>query len=165
MAPVDWQLGLPEEERKVMHFVAEKSWEVDSTIFDIFGGPETRRFPAMELSLNINVLLVDISVEDQDGETVTRRFFFTDLNNALNFVKQEGVVGSSIALLTRRSVNDGSYSVSDVVEIYEARDEFEQLVYVYNCSDGRTYFGPLFGGSEGDLTDSMCIYSKGEKSG
>ena len=148
-----------------MHFVAEKSWEIDSEIFKIFGGPETRRFPAMELSLNLPVLLVDIAVEDEFGDSLTRRFFFTETDNALNFVNQQGVVGGSIALLSRRCDNEGDYSVSDVMEIYEATGEHGQPVHIYHCADGKKYFGPFFSGSEDELNSLTCVYSKEREAG
>ncbi len=143
-----------------MYFEIQKEWESESPIDKLFGGPEKRRFPLVELSLNFNIFLVDAEVENEDGCIFVNRFMFGSVHDTLQFIDQAVFKGSCISLLSRRCDNNGEYSVSDLMEIIEAKDEAGQMSHIYCCKDGKRYIDSSLASSEQELTDLKTVYYK-----
>lgn len=124
-----------------MYFEADRSWEVPSPLDGILGHDGKRKFPFFEVSLNINVLLVDISVEFEcGGDSIWERFFCHSIKDAITLIELEQVRESKVALLSRRCDNDGEYSVSDIVTAAVVRNNANQRTLMYSCRNGREYY-------------------------
>ncbi len=146
-----------------MYFEVEKNWEMTNPIFATLLGPETRVFPVVELALNLKIFLVDITIEVQEGEALTRRLFFGSISDALGLMEQPEIKHSTISLLSRRCDNDGHYNISDLIEIIEGKDTNGQTSHILFCENGNKYIDSLLTLSENDLTECKKIYSKSGK--
>lgn len=145
-----------------MYFEAQNDWEIDSSIFSVFGGPKKRRFPLIELSMNLSILLVDaeIEYEDEDAAVFVHRFMFGSVHDALKFISQPTIKESKISLLSRRCDNEGDYGVSDLVEIIQAKDEADQLAHIFCVKNGKKYIDSALASSEDELKEFETIYFK-----
>ena len=143
-----------------MYFSIQKEWEAKSPLGLLSGGPEERSFPLVEISLNLNIFLVDAEVGVEDDCSVVSRFMFGDVVETLQFIDQDIFKNSSISLLSRRCDNDGEYSVSDLIETIEAKDDAGQMSHIYCCKDGKKYIDSSLASSEQELTDLKTIYYK-----
>jgi len=143
-----------------MYFEAQKDWEIDSALFSVFGGPEKRRFPLIELSMNLNILLVDAKIEYEDEGVFVHRFMFGSVDDALKFISQPLIKDCEISLLSRRCDNEGDYGVSDLVEIIQAKDEAGQLSHIFCTKNGKKYIDSALASSEDELKEFETIYFK-----
>ncbi len=145
-----------------MYFEAQKDWEIeiDNSLFAVFGEPEKRRFPLIELSLNLKILLVDVEIEYEDDGVFVHRYMFGSVDDALKFISQPRIKDSEISLLSRRCDNAGDYGVSDLVEIIQAKDEADQLSHIFCAKNGKKYIDSALAYSEDDLKEFKTVYFK-----
>lgn len=124
-----------------MYFEADRSWEVSNLADSIFGHDGKRKFPFFVLSLNINVLLVDICVQPEDSlYSIWERFFCHSIKDAITLIEFEQVHESKIALLSRRCDNGGEYSVADIVKAAIVKNSANHKTLMYYCSNGKNYY-------------------------
>lgn len=143
-----------------MYFEVQKNWEVTNPVYTALIGPETRLFPVVELAFDCKIYLVNISVEDQEGETLTRQFIFGSVSEALALMGRPEIKNSTISLLSRRRDNDGHYNISDILEIIEGKETNGKTSYSLICENGKKYIDSPFAKSENELTECKTIYSK-----
>lgn len=146
-----------------MYFEVQKNWEMTNPIYTALMGPEIRVFPVVEFALNCKIFLVDITVEDQDGATLTRQFVFGSVLDALEVMERPEIKHSTISLLSRRCDNDGHYNISDLTEIIEGKDTNGRTSYILFCENGKKYIDSLLTHCENELTECKTIYYKSGK--
>ncbi len=150
----------PHTENTRMYFEIQKEWEIESPFDQLFEGPEKRRFPLVELSHNFNVFIVDAEIKEDENCTFVNRFMFGSIHDTLMFINQEIFKSICISLLSRRCDNNGEYSVSDIIEIIEAKDEAGQISHIYCCKNGKRYIDSALANSEEELTSFKTVYYK-----
>lgn len=144
-----------------MFFEADRSWEVSSPLDGILGHDGKRKFPFFLLSININVLMVDIcfQTEDTDGY-VWERFFCHSIKDAVTLIELEQTNEGKIALLSRRCDNGGEYSISDVVTAAIVSNKANQRTLMYYCINEKVYYDQDIFKNNEEPSIIKVVYSK-----
>lgn len=147
-----------------MSFKIDVETELDYPLAELFGNNNNSKYyPFVELTLNVNVFIVKLDVEHQDEEVLRTTLFFTEFQHVLDCVQTSWVKDFSVSLLTPEYQNDGQYKISDLVKVYQAKDEAEQEAFLFVCIDGNRYIDSALAESEEELILGDVIYFRSEK--
>lgn len=142
-------------------FLARKNMEVMLSDADVeyLGEKDTRRFPGFEISMNIMLYHVDISIkpkEERNDETCSR-WIFSELDTLfmiLDICKNNDI---AISLQSRRHDNtDNEYNISSILRIYKNFDPCSLSKHIIYCKDGKVY--GEFGIYENEVCNGELLY-------
>lgn len=141
-----------------MIFKLHSNW-----VRDKYGIPESDsvRFNMMQRVLNLGSFLVETETAHEEvGENniITEQFFIATPEDTLEFISVNKFESVNIAYLSRRSDNEGSYSVSDVIKIFSAQDKDDRYAHIIECKDKRSYIVSCFVDSIEELKNIELIY-------
>ena len=141
------------------YFEAYKEWKLDDSLFSLFGNSEKYRFPCIEFSLNSNFFLLD-TVTKCDDMMLFQHYMFGSIKDVLNFIAHEDILESTISILSPRYNNDGDYVTSDIKEVIQAKDPYNQTAYIYCCKNKKKYIDSAMGSKEAELSQLKTIYKQ-----
>lgn len=128
-----------------MIFETRQEWEVRDPNIQLLGGAGVRRYPFVRVSLNFILFHVDFILE---GEDFWQRYIFFSVHDVLAALQQKDIKTINVSLQSRRCDNkDNEYCISTINEIVKIIDKYNQPMYIFNCKNGKTYYG----------SDSNCL--------
>ncbi len=142
-----------------MTFYVQKTWEQELPLIFRIDMPDTMQFPVVQTPLaGIGIFIVEVAVGRESEETSRiDRYLFSDTDSALSAIKDIETVRISF-LAPRYYDDDGAYSVSDIVEIYEGKDTYGQRATVLVCQNDQRYCICCDDNAEDELTNLQLIY-------
>lgn len=148
-----------------MIFETRNDWEVIIPFPELFKDPEARIYRAVEISLNVKILHVDILLEDDtDDEPIAyyQRLIVSRTQDALDLVSLKQVKDHWISLQTPKGFDDPNeeYSIWRVKEIYEAEGHFGQRTEVFVGVNNSRFIASATAEREGELKNMKLVYSK-----
>lgn len=136
-----------------------ESWEdthgVESFVA-LFGQPTLRRFPFVEIPLNVQLFHLDVA--PVDDESRWQRFIFNNIYDVFDFVASENIKDIRIALQSRRADGVG-YKIKPVRKIFSGTGESGSVVLFFLCTDGTVELNNFCDEKIENISDKNCLWS------
>ena len=135
-----------------MFIAVKKTWQINDAFTTAFDDKELMRFNFVELTVNAERFIVELTFEEKDTDadtddeyTVTNQYLAVTWREAVELTKVEGVVKKRISIIIPRHANRkeyDKYAIQDIDEIFrvENTEKNGDFGILFRLADETEYF-------------------------
>lgn len=119
-----------------------ENWEIEDPYLKIIDPPGTRRYAMVEFALSVSMFIVEALApsDSADAPHCWQEFLLSDFNDVRAMLKKNPFEQARVSILLPRWADSTfEYTISTILEAYDATTSGGTRGHVYYLADGRRY--------------------------